>query len=198
MQQPLSTASFPKISTCLTLATLLLSGCAKVNTNLNESPPPITVQNVQSDFDDFLFFGVNMAKSSPTARTEICRSLQKRQKSSPDDAIQLQIMLGRLLSDTCGEVPKILDGISTIQPEVFSDERMQKMFIIQTEALKRLLPPAAPKKNVTSERKQKTDKSGTEAKEVSGAKKTEADLLREKLEAIRSMEKHLDESGDKH
>ncbi len=197
MQQPSSTASFPKISICLTLTTLLLSGCAKVDTNLNEGPPPITVQNVQSDFDDFLVFGVNMAKSSPTARAEICRSLQKRQKSSPDDAIQLQIMLGRLLSDTCGEVPKILDGINTMQPEDFSDERMQKMFIIQSEALKRLLPPV-PKKNVTSERKQKTDKSGIEAKEISGANKTEADLLREKLEAIRSMEKHLDESGDKH
>jgi hypothetical protein len=39
-------------------------------------------------------------------------------------------------------------------------------------------------------------KDSNASKDSSGSKNDEARLLREKLEAIRSMEKHLDESGD--
>lgn len=196
MQHLSLTQSFSIQNISLALAILLLTGCTQVNSGLDQSPPPIIPAHVQSDFDDLLAFGANMAKSSPAARTESCRTLLKRQKNSPEDEIQLQLMLGRLLSDACGDIPKILDGVGTIPPELLADERMQKMITIQTEALKRLLP--APKKSGTQERKQKTDKSGLESKETTGAKKNETDLLREKLEAIRSMEKHLDESGGAH
>jgi hypothetical protein len=171
-----------------------MTGCTKFNPDFIESPPPITPTNVQSDLDELLTFGGNMARSSTAARNEICRFLLKNQSTSPDSKVQLQLMIGRLLSDSCGDIPKILDGISTIPTEFLSGERMQNMVIIQTEALKRLLP--ALKKPVTPpERKQKSDKPGLELKETTETKKTETDLLREKLEAIRSMEKHLDESG---
>jgi hypothetical protein len=46
------------------------------------------------------------------------------------------------------------------------------------------------------EPKQKTVQSVPESKDTKGSEKNETRLLREKLEAIRSMEKHLDESGD--
>jgi hypothetical protein len=185
---------FSKQNLSLTLSLFLITGCSLVNPTLNENPTPIAPPNVQSDFDELLAFGANMARSSSAARSEICRFLLKSQNSSPDSKPKLQLMIGRLLSDSCGDIPKILDGISTIPTEFLSGERMQNMVIIQTEALKRLLPVS--KKTVaTVERKQKIDKSGLESKETVETKKSETELLREKLEAIRSMEKHLDESG---
>jgi hypothetical protein len=51
-----------------------------------------------------------------------------------------------------------------------------------------------PKKS--SAHKQKTVQSMPESKNTNGSKKDETRLLREKLEAIRSMEKHLDETSD--
>lgn len=182
-------------SLSLAFSLLLMTGCAAINPDLQENPPPMTTPNAQSDFDELLAFGANMAKSSPTARNEICRSLLKRQKASPESELQLQLMVGRLLSDSCGDIPKILDSINAIAPELFSGERMRNMVSIQTEALKRLLPVSKKISTPVAERKQKTDKPGPESKDTTESKKNETDLLREKLEAIRSMEKHLDESG---
>jgi hypothetical protein len=190
--QPLALL-FSKQSISVAFSLLLMTGCAQINPSIAESPPAITPPNVQSDFDELLAFGANMAKSTPTARNEICRFLLKRQKASPEPEIQLKLMLARSLSDTCGDIPRILDGINTISPELLSGERMQNLVIIQTEALKRLLPTL--KKTATPECKPKPDKSGLESKETTEVKKNETDLLREKLDAIRSMEKHMDESG---
>jgi hypothetical protein len=195
MQHQSLALSFLRQNISLALILLLIAGCAQVNPGLDESPTLITPPNVQSDFDELLAFGANMAKSSPAARIEICRSLLKRQKASPESGIQLQLMVGRLLSDSCGEIPKILDSINTIAPELLSGDRMRNLVSIHTEALKRLLPVPKKTSTPTPERKQKTDKSGPEPKEPTESKKSETDLLREKLEAIRSMEKHLDESA---
>jgi hypothetical protein len=71
---------------------------------------------------------------------------------------------------------------------------MQRLVAIHTEALKRLQNVS--RKPGTLEHKQKTVQSVPESKDTSESKKDENRLLREKLEAIRSMEKHLDESGD--
>ncbi len=103
-------------------------------------------------------------------------------------------MVGRLLSDACGDIPKILNGVDSIPPGSLSDERMQKLVAIHTEALKRLQNVS--RKLGSLERKQKTSNLYWNRKIPDGSKKDETRLLREKLEAIRSMEKHLDESGD--
>jgi len=108
-------------------------------------------------------------------------------------------MVGRLLSDACGEIPRILDDVASISPRSLYDERMQRFVAINTEALKRLQNVS--RKVGSLERKQKTVKSVQESKDSTGpkdsteSKNDETRLLREKLEAIRSMEKHLDESG---
>jgi hypothetical protein len=52
------------------------------------------------------------------------------------------------------------------------------------------------KKLSAAEQKQKKVKTVLESKEPSEPKKNETRLLREKLEAIRSMEKQMDESVD--
>lgn len=183
----------------LALSLLLLTGCAEFNSGWNGYGYPDRYNDpyAQSDFDELLAFGANMSKIPAASRTDVCRTLLKRQKNPPGPGIYLHLMVGRLLSDSCGEIPRILDGVNAIPPGSLPDERMQRLVAIHTEALKRLQNVS--RKVGSLERKHKTVQSVLESKDTkenNGSKKDEARLLREKLEAIRSMEKHLDETGD--
>jgi len=178
----------------LTLSLLLLAGCAEFNAGYNGYPNQYNDPYAQSDFDELLAFGANMAKISSSARADVCHTLLKRQKNPPGAGIHLHLMVGRLLSDACGDIAKILNGVNAIQPGSLPDERMQRLVAIHTEALKRLQNVS--RRVGSLEHKQKSVQSVLESKDASSSKKDENRLLREKLEAIRSMEKHLDESGD--
>ena len=180
-----------KISLALSL--LLLSGCAQFNSAWQGNAGYYNDPYAQSDFDDLLAFGANMAQIPSSSRTKICRTLLKGQKDSPGTGITLHLMVGRLLSDACGDISKILKGLDSIPPGSLSDARMQRFVAINTEVLKRM--NYQPRKSVSTERKQKTVQSVPEPKDIDGSKKDETRLLREKLVAIRSMEKQLDESG---
>lgn len=203
-----------KISLLLSL--LLLAGCARFNSGWNEDSGHHDGSYMQSSFDELLAFGANMANIPPLSRSEVCSTLLKRQKDYPGTTgIELHLMVGRLFSDTCGDISEILKGVSSIPPENLSDERVQKLVSIYTEALKRSQAVSIklsslerkhkklqsvlesknvsrPKKNTTVSKKTEDESKKTEDE----SKKNETQLLREKLEAIRSMEKHLDESGD--
>ncbi|MGZ8160905.1 MAG: hypothetical protein ACXWT1_19330 [Methylobacter sp.] len=187
-----------KISGALSL--LLLTGCAEFNTGWNAYPNQYASDPyAQSDFDELLAFGANMANISSSSRSEVCRLLLNRQNGPPGTGVWLHLMVGRLLSDSCGDIPRILDGINTIPPGSLPDQRLQKLVDIHTETLKRM--NTVSRKSASVSRKQKTVKSMQETKESTGPKESteskndETRLLREKLEAIRSMEKHMDESG---
>ena len=203
-----------KISLLLSL--LLLAGCARFNFGWNEDSGRHDGPYTQSSFDELLAFGANMANIPPLSRSEVCSTLLKRQKDYPGTTgIELHLMVGRLFSDTCGDIPEILKGVGSIPPENLSDERVQKLVSIYTEALKRSqavsiklsslerkhkkLQSVLESKNVSRSKKNTTISKKTEdesKKTEDESKKNETQLLREKLEAIRSMEKHLDESGD--
>lgn len=179
----------------LALSILLLAGCAEFNAGWNGySAPSYNDPYAQSDFDELLAFGANMSKISSSARTDVCRTLLKRQKNPPGPGIHLHLLVGRLFSDSCGDIAKVLSDVSAIPPGSLYDERMQRLVSIHTEALKRL--QSASRKTGTPERKQKPAQSVVDSKDTNGSKKDETRLLREKLDAIRSMEKQLDESGD--
>jgi hypothetical protein len=192
----------------LTLSLLLLAGCAELTSSWNGDSGRYVDPYAKSDFDELLAFGANMANMPPLSRSEVCSTLLKRQKDYPGAGIELHLMEGRLFSDTCGGIPEILKGVGSIPPASLSDERVQKLVAIYTEALKGL--QAVTKKIDSLESKNKTLQSRRESKKVSKSKKNanksksnvdesnnnETQLLREKLEAIRTMEKHLDESGD--
>lgn len=178
------------------VGSLLLTGCAQFGSDVKETAtlqPPIS--NTQSDFDELLDFGSHMAGLTTSLRTEECRSLAKRQKEAPDIQIKLHLMVGRLLSDACGDIPKILDMIDSIPTEKLQDENLQRLIEIDTEVLKNIHNQS--KRLGSAERKQKKGQTILEPKDTSsGSKKDENQLLREKLEAIRTMEKQLDESGE--
>ncbi len=180
--------------TSLALSFLLLTGCAEFNTAGNENPSPHNDPHALSDFDELLVFGANMSKMPANSRADACHTLLKQQKDAPGAGVQLHLLVGRLLSDACGDIEKTLNAINALPPGSLSDERMQRLVAIHTEALKRL--QSVSKKAGSLKRKQKSAQSVLESKDTNGSKKDETRLLREKLEAIRSMEKHLDESGD--
>ncbi|MEY3289907.1 MAG: hypothetical protein RLZZ419_2149 [Pseudomonadota bacterium] len=180
----------------LVLSLLLLTGCAQFTSdwagNLGRYEDPYA----QSDFDGLFGFDANMAKMPLSSRSEVCDILLKRQKSYPAVGIQLRLMIGRLFSDACGNITDILDGVSAIPSGSLSDARVQNLVAIHTEALRRL--QVVSRKPLPLECKQKTVKpaSASGSKNEKGVRSDENRLLREKLEAIRSMEKHLDESGE--
>jgi len=173
---------------------LLLTGCAEFNSGWNGNSERYNDPYTQSDFDELLGFGANMANTPPSSRVKVCRILLKRQRNSPGTGVKLHLMVGRLLSDACGEIPRILDSVASIAPGSLHDDRMRRLVAIHTEALKRM--NNVPKRLIAQECKQKTVNSVPESKESNKSNKNETRLLREKLDAIRSMEKHLDETGD--
>ena len=178
----------------LALCLLLLAGCAQLNSRWDGNSHPYDDPYAQSDFDELLAFGANLANIPPSSRAKVCRTLLTHKKGTSGTGILLHQMVGRLLSDACGEISRILDGVASIPPGSLNDERMQRFVAINTEALKRLNNQS--RKLGSLGRKQKTVQNVLESKGSTGSKKDENRLLREKLEAIRSMEKHLDESGD--
>jgi len=82
MQQTSLLSLFPMRNISLTLSLLLLTGCAEFNSGWEGSSAPYTY--TQSDFDELLAFGANMANISPSSRAEVCRTLLKRQKTPPE------------------------------------------------------------------------------------------------------------------
>ena len=198
-----------KISLALSL--LLITGCAQFNLNGQEDQVLNRDPYSKSNFDELLAFGANMSNLPPLSRSEVCSTLLKHQKDSPSAGIKLHLMMGRLFSDVCGNIPEILDGVDSITHGSLSDDRVQKLVSIYTEALKRLHDVSI--KLDSLERKYKKLQFSLESKKVSSSKKIinkpkkdvkdleeptddQSQLLREKLEAIRSMEKHLDESDN--
>jgi hypothetical protein len=174
---------------------LLVSGCAGFNSAYSDRDAENRYDPyAQSGIDELLAFGASMAGMPDADRAELCKSLLNTQKISPSDGKQLHLMVGRLLSNACGDIPSILQGVHAISPAYASDERVQRLIAIHTQALERQYRQAE-KLNVV-EQKQKKIKTTLESKVPVETQKNETSLLREKLEAIRSMEKQMDESVD--
>lgn len=176
----------------LALSLLLLAGCAKLNSAWQGNVVHYNDPYAQSDFDDLLGFGANMAQIPSSSRASICQTLLKGQKNSPGTGIKLHLMVGRLFSDACGDISDVLNGVDSIPVGSLSDVRLQRFVIINKEILKRMT--VQPRKRPAAGRKQKSTQSVRETKDTAESKKDETRMLREKLEAIRSMEKQLDDN----
>jgi hypothetical protein len=179
--------------TAFAVSFLLLTGCSTFNSGWNRTPRYYD-SYAQSDFEELLDFGNNMAQLPHSSRTKICRALLKSQKGPRATGILLHMMIGRLLSDSCGDIPRILSGIRAIPSRNLGDPRIQKLISIHTEALKRM--NTMPMKYRSQQYNQRPDQPEDEPKAAKGSKKNETRILREKLEAIRTMEKQMDESGE--
>ncbi len=183
---------------------LLLAGCTQVKPGPEQ---PVEERHddlyARADLDELLSFGASLSGKSASERAEVCRVLLKRQKEASGAGIQLHLLTGRLLSDACGDTLKILDGVDALPVDSLPDDRVRRLVAVQKDALRRML--GLSKKLAVLERKQKSLQSllGSKGAKNPGrpkggkvAKDVEARLLRDKLEAIRTMEQKLDEVGD--
>jgi len=139
------------------------------------------------DLEGLLRFQSDFAHKSASARAEECRWLLKRQQDTPQPGWALRLMIGRTLSESCGDPGKLVRAYESQADASRVDQRVTWMAAYQAEVLKRL--SSLGRKATVTERKAKG-----EAAPPAKADKDESKLLKEKLEAIRSMERTLDES----
>ncbi|WP_347986251.1 hypothetical protein [Methylomonas sp. AM2-LC] len=185
---------------CLTSILLLLAGCSQLNTQdeypqssgQNQAP----VVSASPDYDVLLDFSLKVSNMAVAGRAELCRSLLKRQKETPSTEISVQLLIGRLFSESCGDISKILDAVASVSSTNQYDEHSQKLIVIYAEILKRMQNSS--KKLVALERKQKSLQALLDSKGNKNPQGSSNDsrLLRDKLDAIRNMEKQLDETSD--
>lgn len=182
----------------LSLSLSVLAGCAGLDANRREPLPEcVNTTPPRTDFDELFAFQTGMAEIPAASRTEICRALLQSQKQSPDVMVQLKLIAGRVLSDSCGDLPKTLEAIANLPPEKLADERLRRFVAVNKETLAHMLELS--KKLGSLERKQKKLRNVVDNKDASAIPKNDdstSTLLREKLDAIRSMEKQLDETGE--
>ena len=228
------------------LAGWLLSGCAGFKASKDD---PNAVYDSE-DLDELLHFGSDMANKPASSRAEVCQALLNRRQAAPSTGVQLHLLTGRLLSDDCGDIGDILQGIDGATLKTIAGESVRSLVAAQMEALRRMDNPSQNESAV--KRKPKTAQHASESKKrkpepkpdskkeaskpqavapkpaakpplgtpdtqkpapklqpgqpgTAEAKKPsaeppkgEADFLRDKLDAIRSMEKKLDDSGGGH
>jgi hypothetical protein len=140
------------------------------------------------DLEGLLRFQSDFAHKSQQARAEECRWLLRRQQETPQPGWALRLMIGRTLSESCGDPAKLIRAYESQTDVNRVDQRVTWMAAYQAEVLKRL--GGHGRKATVTERKTKG-----EAAPPAKADKDESKLLKEKLEAIRSMERSLDESA---
>jgi hypothetical protein len=200
------------------LLPVLLSGCADMRPTWTE--PSLARPDryyARSDLEEILRFGADMARKSPSSRAEECQSLLKQFQVAPGTGVRLHLLTGRLLSDACGDVRKVIAAADEIPPAALRDPLLRWLVAAQVETLKRQVGNATRKPHVVERRyrsapapakgsgaSQKT-KPGLVAtppprpesvpspkKEEPAGAKGEAKVLRDKLEAIRDLERKLD------
>ncbi|MGR8930203.1 MAG: hypothetical protein ACU836_06130 [Gammaproteobacteria bacterium] len=171
---------------------LILAGCAQLQPPYNGTQAAVqSYRYSPSNVTEILAFGAEIAKMNESSRAEKCKALASQTKKPGEHrTIQLKLMVGRLLSDSCGDIPALLEEIDRL--EISRDAvDLQHLVALHKLALIRIYEQSQ-KLSSMEQKRPKVIKSSPDAK---GTDKSEARILREKLEAIRSMEKQLDESS---
>ncbi|HYE36448.1 hypothetical protein [Methylocaldum sp.] len=149
----------------------------------------------RSDIDELLGFGAAFANKTGASRAEECRRLLKHYQRNPDVGVRLHLLIARTLSEACGDTTKILASIGAIPPNRMPDGRVQNLVAIQMETLKRA--GSLSRRSAATDRKSDRKQATVCAPDSKPVYKTdpptdEAKILREKLEAIRAIEKSMD------
>ena len=167
-----------KVVLIVCLGTWLLSGCA----GLKASKDDPNAAYDSEDLDELLHFGSDMANKSAPSRAEVCRALLNRQQVAPNTGVQLHLLTGRLLSDACGDIDDILQGIDGATMKAISDEQVRWLVAAQMEALRRMDNPS--QKDSAVRRKPKTAQRGSDAKKRKPEPKPDAKKEASKPQAV--------------
>lgn len=180
------------IGIAVILIALTNSACVPLEANKPAVTEPVVKVNSQSDLEILLDFGANLSGLSASARAENCSAWLKRHKENPGFEALTHLLVGRLYADECGDIAKLVDDVRNLPADSLADSRLRNFVTLTMDSL--LSQQELSKKLQTLERKQKKAKIIVEKN--TSDKKPDASLLRDKLEAIRAMEKQLDETVD--
>jgi hypothetical protein len=187
-------------------------------------PPPVEPY-ARADLDELLDFGSKLAQKTPDERAAVCRDLLSRPSAVAGPGFELHRMIGGLLSDDCGDTQNILEKVEAISPGSLPDERVRRLVAMQSVTLRRMVDvtkrldilkrkqralKGAPQKGVKPAVRrsnpvepQSPSGKGKDAPRVAAPAKSapasppgDDRLLRQKLEAIRDMERQLDQADE--
>jgi len=148
---------------------------------------PATPPHERIDSDELLRFGAHLAQATPAERKTICRDLLKREREHADPGLRLQLMVGRTLSKSCGDVATVLKWVSAIPSDRIAEDSVRWLIARDSAVLKemRRLERAA-------SQAPRTRKSSRVQASPTQAQQDETARLRQKLEEIRAIERQLD------
>lgn len=201
------------------LAAGLLSGCAG-HTSGPHSQKGQPYAYAQSDLDELLTFGSDLAGMSDAELAAICREMRRRENlpALAGGGLVLHQMLGQLRYEECADFDSLVARVDSFLLESLPDFRTRQLVVMQAALLRRQHPPsagsvkAAPasaraKPRKTTARPQPTPPAPRRAGPVDtpaaaaatpGSKPPSGGddpLVRQKLEAIRAMEQQMDAAG---
>jgi hypothetical protein len=178
----------------------------------------------RADLDELLTFGSHLSEMTEAQQTGICHDMLKyeRDPASAGGGLVLHQLLGRLYSDECGDIKSLVTRLESFPMESLPDVQTRQLVTMQTALLRRQSPlvatPTPPRRQhqhplrktgeatpKTSAKSQPAPSSPRRSSPVSGPGKSpppaaaatgqgDDQLLRQKLEALREMERKLDDA----
>lgn len=130
------------------------------------------------DVDDLLEFQASFADKSPSVRADECRRMLKQQQQSAQPGSTLRLMIGRPLSEACGDPGRLVRSYESLRSKRYLGRATEGFGNYQSKVLQRMAG---------------ADRAGSRAGNAQKQGKDESRVLREKLEAIRNIEKELDQ-----
>lgn len=196
----------PKSRALLATVLALLSGCASHTAG---TPPQKTrtYAYAQGDLDELLTFGSDLAGMNEAELANICREMRRRENlpALAGGTLVLHQMLGQLRYDQCADYDSLVARMNSFLLESLPDHRSRQLVLMQAAILRRQRPPSvAPVKSAPAGARNRPRKAAPRPKPAPPASAPgsqpvaagDASLLRQKLEAIRAMERRMDTAGE--
>ena len=198
---------------------LLLTGCVG-NTPQTAAEQHQRYRYDRVDLDELLAFGSELAERNDEELDNVCHELNQLEDNPvmAGSGLLLHRMVGRLYSEKCGDLKSLVKRLDSFSLESLPDWRTRQLVVMQASILRRKLPlTLSPKlvklktktRKTTAGGRKRTGKHENTAMSLhrsipvnalaqphphssAPVKSSDDRLLKNKLEAIRAMEKQLD------
>lgn len=211
-----------RLGRCVMLAGAFLPGCATHGPD-QQTASTLTRNDryARADLNELLTFGSRLSGMTAAQQTSVCQDMlrSERDPASAGGGLVLHQLLGRLYAEDCGDLESLVTRLESFPMESLPDVQTRQLVTMQTALLRRQIPREATPTPV-AKRRHKSRKAGEVAtapnakvqaapssprRAVSGSGKSpppaataarqgDDQLLRQKLEALRDMERKLDDA----
>jgi hypothetical protein len=219
--------AFRLLGRCAIIAGSFLLGCATHGPERQPAAAlSRNSRYARADLNELLTFGSRLSEMTAAQQTSLCHDMRKAEENpaTAGGGLVLHQLLGRLYAEDCGDVNSLVTRLESFPMESLPDVPTRQFVTMQTALLRRQSPrtaapvpvkrPHQPKKagegaTTTNAKSQPAPSSLRRSPSVRGPGKApsppaaapqQADdqLLRQKLEALREMERKLDNADVGH